>query len=214
MVALHAKRASSSLSALDLIRRSSSETRVNAVLVAPGDPIGQAALEDGLGGPAKPDGSPLALQRAPEPLHEGNRLAGAHRAVPPADAVPLEVLLHPLRGELRALVSDEVTRGAVPGDGVAEEADRPDGGRLAFGDADGEDLAAEGVDDGADVESEEAEKPGELGEVGEPDVVRVARPDALRWRADGLYEGQGPAWRQAAELAPRRERPVNKSRGG
>jgi hypothetical protein len=101
-----------------------------------------------------------------------------------------------------------VTLGAVPGNGATQKLDGPLCGGLALGNAGRGDLPAEGVEDGADVEGDGTEEPGQGREIGDPHVVRRARPDALQDLAHGLDEAQGPSRRRAAELA------LNRGAGG
>lgn len=96
-------------------------------------------------------------------------------------------LSEPRVGELGTLVGDKVARWAEPTTRCSKELLELSGGRLGRKDASGQRHSREGVQNDGGLEMEETEQAGDVGEIRQPDMVRVSSPHGPpgRWARGG-----------------------------
>ncbi len=167
---------------VDLCRGRSAEALMGPKVSVVGEPLMNAALEVYAMTGLERDQSELRLQSQPQPLDERDGPCLADGAEALADGELLEPLSKQGGGELRPLVRDEVSGRSVAGGGLRDDIGDVLGGGLGREDAKGERQAREGVDDDRDLEGPDAEERRDRGEIGYPDVVRVAGSDGAARR--------------------------------
>ena len=143
----------------------------------------QVLLEKGLKG-AKAQG---IFEGFPKSFDEGDGAGLADGAETVSHCKAGKKLLEPRVGELGTSVGDKVARRSEPTTRCSKELLDLPGGRLGGKDASGEGHTGEGVENDGDLEMEETEQTGDVGEISQPEMVGVSNPHGPpgRWANGG-----------------------------